>query len=71
MQGLRAAYEDVTLRLPAAGSPAAIYSRAESFVELEAELQSGHEAAGPNSVWPLVESWQLEELSYRVVASVR
>jgi hypothetical protein len=69
--GLRAAYEDVTLRLPAAGSPAAIYGRVESFVQLEASLQSGPEAAGPGSVWPMVESWRLEELSYMVVSAVR
>jgi hypothetical protein len=71
VQGLRAAYEDVTLRLPAAGSPAAIFALAESFVRLEAELPSGHDAVGPGSVWPLVESWQLEELTYRVVSTVR
>lgn len=71
VMGLRAAYEDVTLRLPAAGSPAAIYSLVDSFVQLEATLRSGPEAAGPGSVWPMVESWQLEELSYRVVSAVR
>lgn len=69
--GLRAAYEDVILRLPAAGSPAAIYTHVESFAQLEATLQSWPEAAGPGSVWPMVESWQLEELSYRVVSAVR
>lgn len=71
VQGLRAAYEDVTLRIPAAGNPAAIYAQAESFVQLEAVLPSGPDAVGPGSVWPLVESWQLEELSYRVVSTVR
>lgn len=71
VQGLRAAYEDVTLRLPAAGNPSAIYARAESFVQLEADLPSGPDAVGLGSVWPLVESWHLEELSYRVVSTVR
>lgn len=70
VQGLRAAYEDVTIRLPAAGPPASIFARAESFVQLEAVLPSGPEAVG-NAVWPLVESWQLEELSYRVVSTLR
>jgi hypothetical protein len=71
VQGLRAAYEDVTLRLPADGSPAAIFARAESFVRLEAELPSGPDAVSPGSVWPLVQSWELEELTYRVVSTVR
>ncbi len=71
VQGLRAAYEDVTLRLPAAGSPAAIFARAESFVRLEAELPSGPDSVSPGSVWPIVQSWELEELTYRVVSSVR
>jgi hypothetical protein len=71
VQGLRAAYEDVTLRVPAAGNPAAIHAQAESFVQLEAILPSSPDAVGPTSVWPLIESWQLEELSYRVVSTVR
>jgi hypothetical protein len=71
VQGLRAAYEDVTLRLPAAGSPATIFRRAESFVRLEAELPSGPDAVSPGSVWPLVQSWELEELTYRLVSTVR
>lgn len=70
VQGLRAAYEDI-IRLPAAGPPAVLYARVESFVQLEAVLPSGPEAVGPTCIWPLVESWQLEELSYRVVSTVR
>lgn len=68
---MRAAYEDV-LRLPAAGAPAAIFARAESFVQLEALLPSGPDASvHGSSAAPLVESWQLEEQSYRIVANVR
>lgn len=40
-------------------------------MRLEADLPSGPDAVGPGSVWPLVESWQLEELTYRVVSTVR
>ena len=71
MLELRAAYEDVTLRLPAAGSPAAIFAQAESFVRLEAELPTPGPTAVPGSIWPLVDSWKLEELTYRVVSTLR
>lgn len=65
---MRAAYEDVLLRLPAAGSVDSICARAESFVKLEALTGCG---PSPGSIYPRVASHSLEELMYRVVATLR
>lgn len=68
VQGLRAAYEDVLLRLPAAGSVDDICARSESFVKLEALTGCG---PSPGSIYPRLSSHALEELMYRVVATLR
>ncbi|KAF8071222.1 GLTP1 [Scenedesmus sp. PABB004] len=66
--GLRAAYCDVLLRLPAGGALDETTARAEAFVRLEAATPC---APAPGSVWPLVASHSLEEHTYRVVATLR
>eukprot|EP00775_Hariotina_reticulata_P013032 gene13032-13161_t len=68
VQGLVAAYEDVLLRIPAAGNLEEISSRLQAFVQLEANAIS---ASGSASMSPVVASWELEELTYRVVATVK
>jgi hypothetical protein len=57
--GLRSAYADISLRVPAAGSPGAVAALCGAFVQLEADLAPGP-APQP--------SWQLEELAYQPLA---
>lgn len=68
VQGLQKAYEDVLLRVPAAGNPDDMFTRIDAFVKLEATMGCG---PTPGSVYPRVASYQLEELMYRVVAALR
>eukprot|EP00879_Flechtneria_rotunda_P032088 GHRR01035240.1.p1 GENE.GHRR01035240.1~~GHRR01035240.1.p1 ORF type:complete len:660 (+),score=243.45 GHRR01035240.1:528-2507(+) len=77
VQGLRAVYEDVILRLPAAGSLQDIAKRAEAFIRLEADIMPSKLAAvrASGSTGTSIEltttSWKLEELTYRVVTTLR
>lgn len=66
VQGLLAAYEDVLLRISAAGNLEEISRRLQTFIQLEASAE-----VGSTSISPEVSSWELEELTYRVVATVK
>jgi hypothetical protein len=66
VQGLLAAYEDVLLRIPAAGNLDEISRRLQAFIQVEASAE-----VGSTSISPVRASWELEELTYRVVATVK
>lgn len=69
VQGLCAVYEDVLMRLPAAGPVDDITGRAEAFVKLESTHGTG--SSTPGNIWPIIPSWQLEELTYKIVATLK
>lgn len=58
---LREAFADVSLRMAAAGDPAAMAARLGAFAAAEAE----------RSCLPVVESWRLRDQCYRVAGVVR
>lgn len=57
------------MRLPAAGPLDDITSACETCIKLEATHSTG--SCAPGSIWPIIPSWQLEELTYKVVATLK
>lgn len=63
------AYEDVLMRLPASGLLEDITARSEAFIKLESTHSTGN--GSPGNIWPIAPSWQLEELTYKIVATLK